>query len=221
MKTRHSRTFAIIGLAVTRDGDPFSVGRVDSNPLISDGDSNRLSVTPGAHPDRRIGIGVLRGIGHEVREDLSETCWICIDHQATLGDLDHHVIALLLQQRPRHLQRALDRSRDLDGFHTQLDLAGRDARDIQQVIDEPEHMCNLTLEDIPRARMDTVHPWLTLVHGPPWQPDREHRADVFSGVHMHRPSMRPDDLLDDEETKTEPARVGAAVMRTAKRVEQA
>ena len=52
------------------------------------------------------------------------------------GHVDTQIVALLLEQRARHLDRARDDVGDLDGLAPQLDLAARDPRHVEQVVDE-------------------------------------------------------------------------------------
>jgi hypothetical protein len=56
----------------------------------------------------------------------------------------------LIDERPRRLHTVVDRIRELDRLLVELEPAARDARDVEQIVDESPQVPDLTLE--PRAR---------------------------------------------------------------------
>jgi len=137
--------------------DLLDVARIDAHAVVDDGDTYVSVLTLGADDDRGLRVRVLGRVRHEVREDLSEACGIAVDDETALRDLDGELAAPLFEEWPRHLDRTRDCRRQLERLLAQLDLAARDARDVEQVVDEPHHVLDLALEDILRARVDTLH----------------------------------------------------------------
>jgi hypothetical protein len=54
-------------------------------------------------------------------------------------------VALYLDERPARLYRGLDHGSERDPLLAQVDLAARDARDLEQVIDQANHVADLAL----------------------------------------------------------------------------
>ena len=55
---------------------------------------------------------------------------------------------MLSDQRTRHVDRAIDGVAQLESPPVQLDLAAREARHIEEIVDQPGHVRDLTLEDL-------------------------------------------------------------------------
>ena len=77
------------------------------------------------------------------------------------GTSTRRLVALLLEQRARHLDGARDHVGDLDRCPPQLDLAARDARDVEQIVDQADQVLDLALDDAALA--------LGGVHAPQFQ----------------------------------------------------
>jgi hypothetical protein len=60
-------------------------------------------------------------------------------------------MSALVDDRPRRLDRARDQRGDDDGFLPELDLATRDPRDVQEIVDQAGHVLDLTLDRLARA----------------------------------------------------------------------
>ena len=57
-----------------------------------------------------------------------------------------------------HLQPSRDHDRELDAAFPQCNLAARDARHVEQVLDQPDEVTNLPLDDGDFAAMAAAHP---------------------------------------------------------------
>ena len=57
-------------------------------------------------------------------------------------------MAALLEQVARDLDRLRDDVGDLEGLLSQRDLPARDLRDVEQIVDEPDEMTDLSLDDL-------------------------------------------------------------------------
>jgi hypothetical protein len=92
-------------------------------------------------------LAVLGGVGEEVEHHLREALGVAVHAQsAARHALDADAVRARLEQRTRHLHRAQHGVGDLDGALAQVDLAARDARDVEQVVDQPRQVRGLTLE---------------------------------------------------------------------------
>ncbi len=60
-------------------------------------------------------------------------------------------MAGLVDQRPVRLDGTADDGGDFHGLQPQLDSAGGDPRDLQQVVDEPHHVIDLPLQHFQHA----------------------------------------------------------------------
>ena len=85
--------------------------------------------------DVAAGVGVLRGVGQQIREHLRESR-VAVDDQRLVRDPDLEVVLLAVEQRARDLDRLRDRVAQIDGRPLELDLAARDPRDVEQVVDQ-------------------------------------------------------------------------------------
>ena len=106
----------------------------------------------GSHRDRSARRGVLRGVGQEVRRDLRQPRGIaCAPPGPRRGTCNRQRVRPLFEQRAGHLDGFRHDVRHLDDLLLQLHLASRDARHVQQVVDEPREVSHLALDDRPLA----------------------------------------------------------------------
>ena len=61
-------------------------------------------------------------------------------------------VPALDDQRVGHVDGAIDRVADLEAAPFELDLAARQARHVEQIVDQPHHVRDLPLEDLPFSR---------------------------------------------------------------------
>src|SRR5690606_32393194 len=92
------------------------------------------------------------GVAQQVREHLREADRIGVELDPLLRELDHELVPGLVEERTRLLERALDDRIERDPALAQLESALRDARDFEQIVDEPRELLDLPLHDLERDR---------------------------------------------------------------------
>ena len=110
-------------------------------------------------------IGVLGGVGEQVGDDLREAPLVSIEAQLGGGEADVEMIAALLEERHRDL-RPLGHD-VLQAYQALLDLdrAAGDAGDVEQIVNEPNQVLNLALDDLQRLAVLTITPQLQQLNG--------------------------------------------------------
>ena len=66
------------------------------------------------------------------------------------GEIDHQLVRARLDQRPGGFDRGDQAVREVQALLAQLQLAARDARDLQQVVEQPRHVLDLAVDDVLR-----------------------------------------------------------------------
>ena len=115
----------------------------DPDPRVAHPERDALALEPRRDPDRASPLGVLRRVGHEVGDHLGEADRVAVDEQAPERDVRHQLVAALLEQRARDLDRLGDHVREVEVLAVELDPAAGDPRDIEQVVDEPDDVTDL------------------------------------------------------------------------------
>jgi hypothetical protein len=95
---------------------------------------------------------VLGGVVEQISDDLGQPRHVAVDDD--LGPVpwrQHEIVAPGVDHRPTGLDRVGDHRRELDPFLAQLDLALRDAADVEQVVDEMDELAQLALDHAARA----------------------------------------------------------------------
>ncbi len=154
------------GLAEYRE-DVRQLGRPDSDAGVDDtnGDGALLAAHLDANAAAR--LGVPRRVREEVREDLSEADGIAMKEDRILRQDDLEGVLPAEKERPRRLERALHDGGEGDSLGPQADLPVRDPGNVEEIVDEPDEMGHLPLDDhsrlresgpillsVPRARQD-------------------------------------------------------------------
>jgi hypothetical protein len=124
----------------------------DAGALVLDRQPDRAVVARRLDGDPRLGAGVLRRVGEQVRYDLGEPVRIDVDEHAVARDAQLEPVAPLLEHRARDLEPARDDLGQLDAPAPQLDAAARDPRDVEQIVDEPAEVADLARQHLLLAR---------------------------------------------------------------------
>ena len=90
---------------------------------------------------------VLDRVREQVAEDLLQPDRIGVDHQRILRKGDRQLLAAGARHRRHRVRRFRDRLPHGEATLAQLDLAAADARDVEQLVDDPHHVAGLTLDD--------------------------------------------------------------------------
>src|SRR5690606_3651002 len=112
----------------------------NADPVVAHGDHDVPFAELRAEPHVAAGGRVLRGVAQQVREHLREADRIGIELDALLGQLDRKLVPGLVEKRARLLERALDDRAERDSGLAQLEPALRDARALEQIVDEPREL---------------------------------------------------------------------------------
>jgi hypothetical protein len=95
--------------------------------------------------DAAAALGVLDRVGQEVREHLGEARDVAVDMDRPLGhrEMDHE--PGLVDRGAHGLDRVEREPGQRDALLPELDLALADAREVEQVVDQPDHLPELPL----------------------------------------------------------------------------
>ena len=120
----------------------------DADPFVLDAQNAAVAIRERPHADGPTRRRVLHRVGHQIQDDLVEAYGIGID--ADLVELCVDDVAAGGGAAAHHAERLLDRLRQAHGPALEHDLAGPHARGIEQIVDEPPEVNDLTLDDVAR-----------------------------------------------------------------------
>src|SRR5579885_1070815 len=98
--------------------------------------------------DQAAGRGEFHRVREQVRDYLLETLRIAVDAQRRAVPAPFNAPLLGLGRRPDHVQRAVDKRHQIDHAITQLDLAPRYAREVENFIDQRNLEMNVALDNL-------------------------------------------------------------------------
>ena len=122
--------------------------RRDADAGVADATTTSPPSAPAASVDAAAVVGVLGGVVQQVGEHLRQAHGIAADHIGSAGR------SIVIRWRPasitgRLVSTRLRRSPWSTAISSlQLDLAARDARDFEQVVDQPHHVVDLPLHHL-------------------------------------------------------------------------
>ena len=125
--------------------------RGHADPVVAALDHDIPLLLAGAHQDVTVGLGILRRVRQQVGQHLRDPDPVGVDHQSS-GDVYLQVVMLVGHHRRRHLDRARNGVDEIESFAPQIDGASLEARDVQQVVDEPGHVPDLPLQNLALPR---------------------------------------------------------------------
>jgi hypothetical protein len=91
-------------------------------------------------------IGILGRVGEQVRDHLRQPHGIAVERGRRPRQVDVEPVPALVDQRPRHLHGHLDDRVELHRLRADLELATRDARHVEQVVEQRAHVAHLALD---------------------------------------------------------------------------
>ena len=124
----------------------FSGGMPD--PVVPDADDDLLALPLRGEPDPAAALGVLRGVGQQVQDDLLDPRRVDVERQLAPLDRDAEGVPPLVDERPGRLDRLVEDRARVHEVLPEPDLPARDARDVEQVVDEPDELPDLPLDDV-------------------------------------------------------------------------
>ena len=122
----------------------------DADPVVPDADDDLLALPPGGEPDPAAALGVLRGVGQQVQDDLLDPRRVDVERQLAPLDRDAQGVPPLVDERPGRLDRLVEDRARVDEVLPEPDLAAGDPGDVEQVVDEPDELPDLPLDDVAR-----------------------------------------------------------------------
>ena len=126
--------------------------RRNADPVVAHRDHRLVLLGMELEPDAPAFRGVLGGVVEEVADHLGQAGGVALHLERARRQRHHQLLAARVDQRPRGLDRARDHRGEVDRLALQRDLAARDARDVEQVVDQPRQLVDLALDDVARAR---------------------------------------------------------------------
>ena len=100
-----------------------------------------MSVVPfGLHDDVSAVLGVLGGVRQQVRHDLREPGRVAVDRETILRHVHGQMQPASFEEWARGLDGLRDECAHLDPAVLELELSTRDARDIEQVVDQTDQV---------------------------------------------------------------------------------
>ena len=96
-------------------------------------------------------IRVLARVVEQVTEHLSEPSGIGLQPDRLGRQLHPELVAERLGERAGRFDRLLNRGRELDAARPQLEAVVRDAVQVEQIVDQPNHLPELPLHRVARA----------------------------------------------------------------------
>jgi Tfp pilus assembly protein FimT len=98
--------------------------------------------------DAPAAVGVLGRVVQQVRQDLRQARGVAVQEHRTVRQVDLQLVAVQVDIGAHHFQRVVDHRFQLDAAHLDRELAGVDARDVQQVVHQAHHLAQLAFHDV-------------------------------------------------------------------------
>jgi hypothetical protein len=166
----------------------------DADAVVRHGDERLGALPLGAHAQVAAGLGVVRRVVEQVREDLRQPHGVGVEPDRLAGQRHDELVLPALDRGAARLDRRGDHVRELDASAAQLETPVRDARDIEQVLEQARHVADLPLDDLRApaqlavlqvARQEHLHA----------APDRRERVAQLVRQHRQELVLAPVGLL--------------------------
>src|SRR6185437_15922343 len=118
----------------------------DSAAVVAHIDRDLFAFQLYAHLDLAAGIGVLHRVVQNVADALHEARAVPAHVDRREGLRDGEAMRFFAYERLHGLRRLLDDLAELERLAAQQDLPPRDARNVEQIVDEPRELARLTAE---------------------------------------------------------------------------
>ena len=138
-----------LGLREHAEQRDHAVGR-ETDAVVRDGHHQLLAFDARAQRNASARVGVLGGVGEQVRQQLRDAQRIRMQRGRTRRQLDRQRVALGIDHRARRLHGHVDDRAQRHVALLELELALGDARDVEQVVEQVRHLAHLALDDLAR-----------------------------------------------------------------------
>ena len=119
----------------------------DARAVVGHLDHQRLPLAAPRQADVPAGRRVAHGVGQQVGDHLHQPRRVAPPQHGRRRQADVEPVPALLHQRLHHLGRTLQQHGRARQRGLQPDAAARDARHVQQVVDQPRHVLDLAFDD--------------------------------------------------------------------------
>ena len=130
--------------------DPGQHLRGNADAVVAHPDFDLRPLAADAETDAPSPLGVFGRVAQDVAQGLREPQRVGVDPERRIGNLGRELVPALLYQGLHDLDGARDQRRKLDRLARQVDLAARDARHIEQVVDQSREVRELPLDHVAR-----------------------------------------------------------------------
>jgi hypothetical protein len=130
----------------------------DADPVVLHLDLGRAVVPLQRHPDPTARGRVLARVVQQVPDHLLQARGVAQHRHRPVGQRERQVLSLPLERRPMGFHRLRDRLAQVERLRAQADAAARDARDVQQVVEQPRHVPRLAVDHGDRPPRRLVEP---------------------------------------------------------------
>ena len=123
----------------------------DPDATVRNADERFVSFALNAQADAAALLGVLGRVRQQIAENLHQSLPVAHDVQLAFTVLELQAMPPSVEGRAGRLDGVVDHVCQDDAFSRELDLAGREARDVEQVVDETDEVAQLALHDVEGA----------------------------------------------------------------------
>src|SRR5690348_3102062 len=121
---------------------------LDADPAVLHVDPDLVDFARRGKFDDAARFRILGGIGEQVGKNLCEAHRIGVEQDRGSGKILDHGLAALVDERADGFQRHRDDGTEIDACAAQLELAARDARHVEQVVEQQRHVLHLPLDHL-------------------------------------------------------------------------
>jgi hypothetical protein len=126
----------------------MQIRRRYSDPRIGNAHHGLASFREHSQANGAPAFGVFGGVGKQVGEHLRQPVEVSIDGELLGGRLHDQLMAMLVDRRPAGFGAGGQHLTQTHPIAPQIDLAGADPADIEEVVDEMHQVVELPIHDL-------------------------------------------------------------------------
>ena len=128
----------------------------DAHAVVADRHDRAAITFLGRHGDSSALRRVLRRVVQEIGEDLAQAHRIPVNGDWRVEGMNRQTVPGCVDERPADVDRVSNDPDQIGMLAMERDLSAGDPRDLQQVVDEPDHVIDLALHHLAHARRDRI-----------------------------------------------------------------
>jgi hypothetical protein len=125
--------------------------RRNADALVADAHANDVAFHRCLEPDAAIELAVLAGVVEKIGEHLRQALGIGVEVMLARRQIHHQVLAGVVDGRARGLDGVIEHGAQHHAPLAHLQAPARDARDVEQIIDQAHQLAQLALHDVHRV----------------------------------------------------------------------